>query len=400
MVLAHRNIVYRVLPGNRTTARRLAAQAGACRFVWNEILARHNAAYRNAVENGGDSPSTSFFSLGKEFTKLRADVDWLSQHAFNVTRYVLKYQSDAWAAHFRGHGERPTFRSKYGSTPSFTIPEDIRIRGNRLHVPRIGAVVLRRKGGNPYSGDAPCKAVLKEICGKWYATVTYKVDVPEREDDGTAIGIDMNVGQVACVDLEGNEDILHKPDTADIDRRINRLRNKESGQRKGAKRRLKTRQRIRRLERKRANVRKNWSHRISRRIAGNYSTVCVEDLKIDNMTKSAGGTVEKPGRNVRQKSGLNRKILDTGWGILRQCLEYKTSVVKVPSRYTSQRCSSCGTVDSRSRLSQSNYLCVACGYMDNADLNAARNILASGIGVSGRGKVAEGHGPSKRCLTA
>ena len=104
------------------------------------------------------------------------------------------------------------------------------------------------------------------------------------------------------------------------------------------------------------------------------------------MTRSAKGTAEQPGRNVRAKAGLNREISRSGWGLLVRRLEDKAPgrVEKVPPAYTSQRCSACGHVDGRSRESQARFRCTACGYAGNADVNAARNI-AAGHAVKARG---------------
>ncbi len=104
------------------------------------------------------------------------------------------------------------------------------------------------------------------------------------------------------------------------------------------------------------------------------------------MTRSGKGTVEEPGRNVAQKAGLNREISRSGWGLLVRRLEEKAPerVEKVSPAYTSQRCSACGHVDRESRESQALYLCTACGYAVNADVNAARNIVA-GHAVKARG---------------
>ena len=103
------------------------------------------------------------------------------------------------------------------------------------------------------------------------------------------------------------------------------------------------------------------------------------------MTKSAKGTTDEPGTNVRQKAGLNRVILHTGWAALGQMLNYKAAeVIEVSAAYTSQTCSTCGVIDADSRRSQSEFKCVACGHAQNADLNAARNIRASGTGATAR----------------
>ncbi len=108
------------------------------------------------------------------------------------------------------------------------------------------------------------------------------------------------------------------------------------------------------------------------------------------MTRSARGTSEQPGKKVAQKAGLNRAILDKVWGGVRLALEWHgrkngCDVVYVAAAYTSQTCSTCGHIAPESRESQADFCCVNCGYAANADVNAAKNILAAGLAVTGRG---------------
>ncbi|MCR2831822.1 RNA-guided endonuclease TnpB family protein [Acidithiobacillus ferrooxidans] len=112
--------------------------------------------------------------------------------------------------------------------------------------------------------------------------------------------------------------------------------------------------------------------------------VVLEDLKVRNMTGSAKGTVEQPGHNVRQKAGLNKSILDQGWGMLKQMLGYKLQwaggmLLLVDPAYTSQICPVCGLVDAENRKTQAVFHCQHCGHEAHADVNAAQNILARGL---------------------
>ena len=142
---------------------------------------------------------------------------------------------------------------------------------------------------------------------------------------------------------------------------------------------------VQRAHRRLANARRNWQHHISRRIAAKAQTVVIEKLNTRGMTKSAKGTTDRPGTNVRQKAGLNRVILHTGWAALGQMLNYKAAeVIEMSAAYTSQTCSACGVIDADLRRSQSEFKRVACGHAQNADLNAARNIRASGTGATAR----------------
>ena len=122
-------------------------------------------------------------------------------------------------------------------------------------------------------------------------------------------------------------------------------------------------------------------------LARRFDLIRVEDLDVRAMTRSARGTVDQPGRNVRQKAGLNRGILANGWGMLLDRLEDKAPgrVERIPAAYTSQRCSACGHVAAESRQSQTAFRCVACAWTGNADYNAARNIAAAGQVVAARG---------------
>ena len=230
-------------------------------------------------------------------------------------------------------------------------------------------MALRRRGVNPYPEGKPVRAVIRQIDGKWHVTVCYKVAAVERPDDGTVTGIDMNAGQVATSDGE----IMSAPDTGRLEARCKRLQRRMSRQKKGSRRRERARRRHARAMRRMAMKRRNWQHHVSRKLAG--GTVVVEDLNTRGMTRSAKGTVEEPGTNVRQKAGLNRAILATGWSGLRAMLGYKAPrLIAVNPAQTSQTCAECGTADAASRPSQATFTCVACGHADNADLNAARNI--------------------------
>ena len=129
--------------------------------------------------------------------------------------------------------------------------------------------------------------------------------------------------------------------------------------------------------------------------------IVTEDLKVSNMSKSAAGTINQPGRNVRAKSGLNRAILDQGWFELRRQLEYKQvwrggQVLAINPAYTSQQCSCCGYTAKANRETQSRFVCHECGYEVNADVNGARNILAAGHAVLACGGVVQSGRPMKQ----
>jgi len=133
--------------------------------------------------------------------------------------------------------------------------------------------------------------------------------------------------------------------------------------------------------------RKDWVDQTSTSLARRFDIIRIEDLRITSMTRSARGSLERPGRNVRQKAGLNRGILKSGWGLLGRRLQDKARgrVEKIPPAFTSQLCSACGHVAADSRESQALFSCSVCKYTGHADVNAARNI-AAGHAVTARGR--------------
>jgi len=149
---------------------------------------------------------------------------------------------------------------------------------------------------------------------------------------------------------------------------------------------------IARLTAREVDRRKDWVEKTSTDLARRFDVIRVEDLNVKGMTRTARGTIDAPGRNVRAKAGLNRGILAAGWGLLVTRLEQKAPgrVEKVNPAYTSQTCHTCTHVASASRQSQAVFRCVACGHQANADVNAARNIrdrepTAVGRTVAARG---------------
>ena len=134
------------------------------------------------------------------------------------------------------------------------------------------------------------------------------------------------------------------------------------------------------------HVRPDFQHNLSTNLSKNHPMMITEGLKITNMSQSARGTVEKPGKNVQAKSELNRSLLDQGWSEFKRELKYNLDWLggvykEVPPSNTSQKCSSCSTIDKKSQRSPSTFRCMSCGYIENADINGTKNILPVGHAV-------------------
>ena len=202
--------------------------------------------------------------------------------------------------------------------------------------------------------------------------------------NGQAVGVDRGVAVSAAL---STGELLHCPALTARERtRLRRLQRRLARAGRGSNRRSRVRHAIARLRARETDRRKDWADKASTDLARRFDLIRVEDLKIGNMTRSARGTRDDPGRKVRQKAGLNRGILRSGWGLLVRRLEDKAPgrVEKVKPHYTSQRCSACGRVDGNSRENQARFVCTACGFACHADVNAAINI-AAGHAVTARG---------------
>ena len=386
----HRTVRLRLYPGDAATGILLTAIAGACRYVWNHMLADQERRYRLwKMYKIGPKPSTSFFTLGHRFTQLRNDPDhaWLKDYPYACVRYSLKYLADAYQRYFKDPQTegKPRFKARHRTVPAFTIPEAVKLDGDRLRVPKVGW--LRLAGSNPYAGCQPLTVRVRmegtEPNPKWYAYVTYAVpaeQVKQPAPDG-ALGLDRNVGQ--ATDSEGA--VYALPDTDKLDANIKR-KQRELSRKRGwgpqdkrpkSNRGRRVNGQLQKRHRQRKRKRDDATHQASRTLADTAHTVVVEDLNTKGMTASAKGTREEPGTNVKAKAGLNRVILASGWGQLEQKLAYKAGhVVKVDPAYTSQTCSRCGHAGKANRPSQAVFACQACGFQANADHNAAINILA------------------------
>ena len=383
MIKEIRTVEFVVLPTTKAKARKMFQIAGACRYVWNHFRNKNLADYQAFRDGKVRRLRTSFFGLGMEFTKLRNETEWLQKLPFAPIRYSLKYFADALKEATAGNKGFPKPKSRAKTTPSFTLPDtgNFRIRKldgkySLLRVPLVGWMKLTRRGENPYENSTPKQVVLRHDGHRWRAFVFYEVEVKRQPDVGEVLGIDMNARQVATSD--GHFYFL--PDLEKKERRRKRYQRKMARQVKGSNRRKDTKKKLRKVSRKIANIRKSWIHKTTKEIAEKCGTAIVEDLKVKNMTASARGTAENPGKNVRQKAGLNRVMLDTGFGEIKRNLKYKCGrLIEVNPAYTSQTCSECGHTDRENRKSQARFLCVDCGFASNADTNAAMNIRRLGM---------------------
>ena len=354
------------------------------RYVWNLAVEQY------AWWRPGRRSAPGYLEQSRQLTAARSDSPWLAEGSQTVQQQALRDFAQAMAGFFAGTRGRPSWR-KAGRDEGFRITGQRgkqwgvrRLSRNwgQVRVPKAGWVRFRWSRDVP--GDARSFRVTRDRAGRWHIAFAVIPDPVLGPGTGEAVGIDRGVKVSAA--LSTGEMLTVPGLTTREQARLRRLQRRLARAGRGSCRRGTARTAVARLKARETDRRRDWCEKTSTDIARRFDVIRVEDLKIANMIRSAKGTAEEPGRNIRQKAGLNREISRSGWGLLVRRLEDKAPgrVEKVPPAYTSQRCSACGHVDGRSRESQARFRCTACGYACNADVNAARNI-AAGHAVKARG---------------
>ncbi|AQR64283.1 transposase [Aquaspirillum sp. LM1] len=349
--------------------------AGSCRHVYNKALALQQARHEAGEKKLG------YAALCKALTewKARPETLWLNETPSQALQQALKNLEHAYKNFFEKRANFPRFKKK-GQSDSFRYPQGIKLdQGNsRIFLPKLGW--LRYRNSRDVLGEVK-NATVSQSGGKWFVSIQTEREVDQPLPQGEAVGIDMGIARFATLSDGRHIEPLnsfkkHQQQLARYQRAMSR-KVKFSNNWKKAK------AQIQRIHTRIANTRKDFLHKASCQISQNHAMIAIEDLQVRNMSKSAKGNSEQHGKRVKQKSGLNRSILDQGWCEFRRQLEYKAAwnggfVVAVPPQYTSQTCPCCGHVSKDNRQVQTKFACVECAYEENADLVGAINILARG----------------------
>ncbi len=379
-MLTGRRYLLAFTPEQEAYAQRIA---GACRAIWNVGLEQRREYARRGAFIG-------YFAQNKQLTEARQAEPWLAEVPSSCLQEALRDLEKA----CKRHGAfRIRWRSARRWMPSFRFPDKRRIHVHRLNR-RWGVVRLTNLGTVRFRWTRAIGGVIRNttvLCdgGRWYISFCVEDGEQRAAPNGKPpVGVDRGV-TVAVATSDGW--LRDRAFTAPGDgRRLRKLQQQLARCQKGSARRRAVIAKIRRLHSRARDRRTDFCAWTADRLARNYGLVVIEDLRIGNMTRSAKGALAEPGRNVKQKAGLNRSILSKGWGQFALALEHRAQytgsvIVKVNPAYTSQTCSACGIRDAESRESQARFVCRSCGYAENADVNAAKNILAAGAAVTGRG---------------
>jgi putative transposase len=346
------------------------------RYVWN-LAVEQESWWRP-----GRKATPALLEQQRQLAAARSDNPWLAEGSSTVQQNALHDFAQAMRYFFGGTHRKPTWRKK-GQHEGFWVTGkrgngwDVR-RLNRnwggVRVPKIGWVRFRWSRDVPE--DAKSFRVKRDTAGRWHVTFTAIPEPIPVPGTGDVVGIDRGVTVSAAL---STGEVLTVPGLSVREQaRMLRLQRKLAKAKPGSGRRGKVKLAVARIRGRETDRRKDWCEQVSTDIARRFDVIRVENLNIGMMIRSAKGTVEKPGVNVAQKSGLNREISRSGWGLLVKRLEDKAPgrVEKVNPAYTSQRCSACGHIAKENRESQAVFRCAACDFACNADVNAARNIAA------------------------
>lgn len=366
---------------------KLRRMAGGLRWVWNQALAEQRARHARGEKYA------SYVDMAKWLTAWRnaPETAWLAEGAVHPQQQVLKRLDESYKRFFEAVKKGPTQRIKpphfkrRGDEPGIRFPDPKQFEldqpNQRIKLPKLGWVRLRLS--RPVAGELR-NVSLRFDRGAWFCSIQTQSADTLPAGLAPSLGIDMGLAQF--VTTSDGKAVAPLKAMARQQVRLRRYQKAVSRKKMGSCNRKKAVQKLSGLHARIARQRADWLHKLSTQIVSEHPVIAIEDLKVSMMSASAKGTADRPGRNVKAKAGLNRGILDAAWAEFRRQLQYKAAAVGgeillVEPAYSSQRCSCCGHVDKNNRKTQSAFICLACGQADNADINAAKNILAAGHAV-------------------
>ena len=370
------------LEPTRKQEKSLVDIAGSVRFIWNKALGMNLRRLEDKQKILWRDELSFWLTLWKEseeysFLKV-ADSQALQQKLMDLDR-AFKDAFDKKQPLKR----IPVFKRK-GQSDSFRYPQRFKIDQDKrtVYLPKIGHVEYR-KSRNIDLEQAEIRSMTISKKGQhWFVSILVNEENKLKEHTNSSlVGIDMGVKKIVSLSTGKQFEPVdsfktNKTRLAKMQRQLKRKTKFSSNWKRLQKKIAKLHIRI-------ANIRHDYLHKISAEISKNHAIVAIEDLKVKNMTKSAKGNADKHGKKVKQKSGLNRAILDQGWGIFFSQIEYKQAwrkgiVVAVPPKNTSRECPCCNHVSAENRMTQAEFVCVECGYENNADIVGALNVAARG----------------------
>lgn len=369
---------YRLKP---TTAQELQLESyvGHCRFVWNKC-------WQMNIERLKNKQKIMYYKEMDFFSKLwknSVEYGFLKECPAHCIQQKLMELEKAFLECFAKRKKLPTKRKKnIHDSIRFPQPEQIELEHNRVKLPKLGW--MRFFNSRKVEGTIR-NVTISRHGNHWYVSIcVLNEHTLPKVLPTSSVGIDCGIANF--VSTSNGALIAPVNSYRQLMGRLAILQRRLSKKVRFSNNWKKILIKIRNLHSKIANIRRDFLHKLTTIISQSHAMVVVEALKIKNMSKSAKGTLTNPGKNVKAKSGLNKSILDQGWGEFKRQLKYKLGwvggiLVEVAPQYTSQKCSICGYTNKQNRTTQQSFCCTACSYQEHADINAAKNILAAGHAV-------------------
>ncbi|WP_298737940.1 transposase [uncultured Psychrobacter sp.] len=385
---------------------------GSARFVWNQMLALSFEMFSknefinttnlvNKITALKNNPDFAFLKTSSNAVSLQQKVRDLASawsRFFNPKAHarfkenkkkprIPKFFKLADGTQIQLRPLMPKFKRKSDGRDSIRLVQFdkyCRVKGNQVKLPNgVGLVKFRKS--QDIIGTIKNVTISKKS-GRWYVSFVTERELAQKpiHPSTSAVGIDLGITKL--ITTSEGETIKPKNSFKANQLKLAKLQRGLARKTLFSQNWKKHNRKIQKLHSHIANIRYNYLHKITTSISKSHAMIACEDLKVANMSKSASGAMENKGRHVKAKSGLNKSILDQGWGMMVDMLEYKQQwcgglLIKVNPRFTSQTCSQCQHVAKENRQTQSKFECVKCRYVANADFNAARNILAAGHAV-------------------
>lgn len=342
-----------------------------------------NQRVRNVSYYGQKRDLPQIKDLREEYREMHSqvlqDVLLRLKRAFDGFFRRIEQGQDPGYPRFQGRNRYNSFT--YPQAGGFSLTHD-----HRVCLSKIGTIKLKLH--RPIEG-MPKTCTIKYEAGQWYAVFSCEVEQPEPLPlVSSEVGIDLGITHFAALS-DGtfiDSPRYYRKAQKTLEKRQQALWRKK----RGSHRRDKARKLVAKAHRKIANQRRGFHHKQAKRLVQEHQTIVFEELEITHVSRRAKPKQDEYGHylpnGAAAKSGLNKSILDAGWGQFQDIVSHKAacagrSVLKVSPRYTSQVCSGCGTVKKKD-LSERWHSC-ECGAELDRDTNAAINILR--LGRSQRG---------------
>lgn len=366
-MIVNRTYKVRIYP-NKEQEKSLNMIIGSCRYVYNYYLQKKKEYY---IEN---KKTLSYLKISKDLTQFRYSIDWLSNIQITPLQQSIRRLDVSYNRFFRKQSKFPRFKSKRDINQSFQKPKDWRIIDNKIQIQKD--LVIKFMGNIDKNAKLGTLVILKKSSGKWFASITAKIEHKQAEKFTVPIGIDVGITTLATLS-NGKKYKNIKPQES-LQRKLRITQRILAKKKIGSKRREIARKKVAVIYEKIRNVRENYLHQVSHDIVSkNHAIIAVEDLNVNGMIKNRH---------------LSRSLSDVSFREFLRQIEYKQKwnggeFIKIDRFFPSSKtCSFCNFIVDTLPLSVRKWNCPKCSKTHDRDINASINILKQAVSYTERGE--------------